>query len=151
MALDSDAAVNYILNGVGTTGMFENIASHEPASAPVRTGLTAGCWVSTYEPTTSGLNKVSMRLLMQLRIFTSLDQQPRDEIDKRLMRGIDAVMNYYIGHFQGLNGMRYVDVFGADGDRLRAALAYLEQDGKKMRIADVFIPLVLNDVYTEVA
>lgn len=151
MAFNSDTAVNYILTGAAKTGMFENLVAHEPGAAPSKTGLTAGCWVSTYEPATSGLNSVSMRLTMQLRIFHLLARgKAQDSVDTKVMKGVDAVLNYYIGHFQGLTGSRYVDVFGADGEMLRAALGYAEQDGTRFRIADVFIPLVINDVYSEV-
>jgi hypothetical protein len=149
--MDFSAAMDYVTSAAAATGYFDQVTGHEPKAAPGRTGLTASAWVQTWEPATSGLNSVSMRFEVTLRIFTSMLQEPQDEIDLRLMQAVDAVFAYVIGHFQGLSGSRYVDVFGADGDRMRAALAYAEQDSKKFRIADITIPVVINDCYTETA
>jgi hypothetical protein len=144
-------AISYATGAAYQTGLFDAVAGHEPKAAPSRTGLTAAAWIQDWRPATSGLASTSMRLEVTLRVFCPMQMEPQDDIDMAVMTAVNAIFSYIIGHFQGLAGSRYVDVHGADGEMLSASLGYAEQDKAKFRIADITIPVVLNDVYSEVA
>jgi hypothetical protein len=48
-----------------------------------------------------------------------------------------------------LNGqVRNVDILGESGERLRAQPGFVEQDGKYFRIAELTLPVVINDMWT---
>ncbi len=153
MPIDSRAAMAYVMDACATTGMFESTVGHEPKAAPnARTGLVGSVFQRDVRPVqSSGLAAASVRHLITLRIWISAQVEPQDQIELQLPNGVDAVLDYFIGHFQGLQGARYVDVFGADGEELSASYGWAQQDNKKFRIADITIPLVMNDTYAEVA
>lgn len=151
MAVDSKAAFDYVLSACASVGHFEAVVGHEPKAAPSRTGLTGAVFQRSLTPASSGLASVSMRYLLNLRVFISAQGEAQDDMEMQLTAGVDAMLSYFIGHFAGLTGSRYVDVFGADGDEMTAQYGWIEQDSKKYRIADITIPLVLNDSYAEVA
>ncbi len=146
--LSSKDALDWVMTKAIRSGRFDAHTFHEPKAAPGK-GLTASLWIQDYRAASSGLSATSMRLLVQLRLFVPMLKEPQDDIDRELMGGVDAVFNEIIGDFAGLTGARYVDVHGADGEALSASLGYLQQDSKVFRIADILIPIVLNDVYTE--
>lgn len=144
-------AIAYVTGAAWQTGLFDAVTGHEPKAAPGRSGLTGSAWVQDWRPVTSGLSSVSMRFEVTFRVFCSMMTEPQDDIDIAVMTAVDAIMAYFIGHFAGLTGSRYVDVFGADGEGLGASMGYAEQDRAKFRIADITVPVVLNDVYAESA
>lgn len=93
-----------------------------------------------------------MRLEVMLRIYTSMLQEPVDAIDTRVLDACDVLLAALIGDFDlGVTGVRYIDVHGSDGEELRATLGYLNQDSKLYRVMDIFVPILINDVYTESA
>lgn len=134
-------------------GIFDSVSTHEPKSSPGRGGVSVSLWIADYQPIqSSGLNSVSMRLEVMLRIYTSMIQEPMDAIDTNVLGACDALLAAFIGDFDlGVTGVRYIDVFGSDGEGLRAQLGYLNQDSKIFRVMDIFVPILVNDVYTEQA
>jgi len=150
--MDFTDAIAYVTGAAAQTGHFDSVNGHEPKAAPSRTGMTAAAWIQSWRPAqSSGLSSISMRFVVTLRIFSSMTQEPQDEIDPRLMTAVDAVLTYIAGHFAGLTGSRYVDLLGADGEELGVELGYAEQDKAKFRIADITIPVVINDCYPTAA
>ena len=153
MGLNSRAMFNALTSLAAATGQFDFVTGHEPKGAPSATGLTCAVWLGDIRPIqSSGQASVSMRVEFQCRIFTSMLQEPQDGIDPRIMDAVDSFLAAIIGNFDlDLSDGRYVDVLGSDGDSLRAIPGYLEQDRKLFRIMEVFVPVLVNDVYAEVA
>jgi hypothetical protein len=145
--MDYRDAIAYVTGAAHQTGLFDAVTGHEPKAAPGRTGLTASAWVQDWSPATSGMASVSMRFEVTLRIFCPLMMEPQDDVDVAVMTAVDAIFAYLASHFTGLTGSRYVDIFGSDGERLNASMGYAEQDKSKFRIADITVPVVINDVY----
>ena len=151
MALDSTAILDAVASHALTTGYLDRCGTHEPKSAP-GTGLSAAVWVQRLRPIrSSGLNSVSMLLALNLRIYTSMLSEPQDEIDPNVLRVVDSLMAAYCGDFELGGLVRCVDIFGSEGVDLTAEAGYLNQDGRLMRVMTLTIPLLLNDLYSEVA
>lgn len=150
--IDSRGMLNALTTMAAESGIFDQVMGHEPKAAP-QTGLTCGVWVSDLRSVqSSGLASVSMRLELQMRVFTSMLSEPQDAIDPNVLDATDALLYVIIGKFQlGLSDTRYVDVLGADGEALRAQTGYLSQDNRLLRVMDIFVPIVINDVYTYTA
>ncbi len=149
--LDSRSILNQIATYAYTSGLFDTVTGHEPRSAPVRTGVSASIWVERYRAAqrTSGLESVSMVLEIQMRVYTSMLQEPADEIDPRILDAVDAMMVGLCGDFELSGSARAVDLMGMESEGLRAEAGYLSQDRAVFRVMDIFIPVIVNDVYAE--
>jgi hypothetical protein len=151
MAVDIDGVLNAIVSHASTTGYFERINQHEPLNRPGY-GITAAVWIDHVRPvTSSGLDSASVLLVFNVRLYTSTLQEPQDAIDPEMVRAVDALFTAYIGDFTLGGLVRHVDVFGADGPPLDAQAGYLKQDEVLYRVITITLPLVVNDVWSEVA
>ena len=150
MALGASAILAAVRDHAASTGLFEGVLGHEPKSAPGN-GLRAAVWVQRIEPTSSGLDSTSARLVLSVRVYKNMLSEPQDSIDTDLLGAVDALMTAYTGDFT-LGGLaRNVDVLGIDGDPLSAEAGYLEQDGKMYRVMVITLPLHINDLWEQVA
>jgi hypothetical protein len=143
-----DAAVSHAL----ATGLFETVNAHEPKSAPGY-GLSAAVWVQKVTPVqSSGLQSSSARVELSVRLFTNMLTEPQDMIDPNMIDAVNTLFTSYAGDFDlGVAGVRHVDLLGAVGLPLEAQAGYVNQDGKLYRVMTITLPIVVNDVWDEVA
>lgn len=152
MSFDVLGAFNQLTSRAAELGIFDRVTGHEPKAAPSSTGVSCAVWIGEMRPAhSSGLNSVSIRVEFQFRVFTSMLSEPQDDIDPRIVGAVDLLLTALIGGFSLAGSIRALDIFGSDGESLRAIPGYLTQDSKPFRVMDVFVPLILNDVYTETA
>ncbi|MFI0768625.1 hypothetical protein ACH4TQ_27620 [Streptomyces sp. NPDC021218] len=151
MALDINGILDAVVSHAMASGHFEAVNGHEPKSPPGN-GLTAAVWVDDIAPVrSSGLSSASALLVVNVRLYTPMVQEPADAIDPNLMTALDALMRGYVGDFE-LGGMvRQVDVFGADGPGLRARAGYLRYEDAEYRVITITLPVIVNDLWEEVA
>jgi hypothetical protein len=92
-------------------------------------------------------------LTLQVRLYSSAVQEPRDAIDPNLIDAVSGLMAAYSGDFQlgGITGVRCVDLLGQSGTALSARAGYLEQDGTVYRVLTITVPVILNDLWAQVA
>jgi hypothetical protein len=78
-------------------------------------------------------------------------KEPQDMIDPQLMRAASSIMRRYHDDFDfGLDPVvRNVDLLGSFGVALSLVTGYVEQDNVMMRIADITVPIIINDVWTQ--
>lgn len=151
MALNAATLLSQVVSHMMTLGLFERVNKHEPKNAPGN-GLNAAVWVQTIKPVlTSGLGATSAQVVFTARIYKNMLAEPQDDIDPNLIRAVDVVMNSYSGDFDLGGNVREVDLLGEHGESLSAQAGYLDQSGKLFRIMDITIPLIINDVWTQVA
>jgi len=149
--LNSSRFLDYVTSLAASLGLFDSVTGHEPKAAPAPTGVSCSVWVSSLRPASSGVASVSVRLEIQARCYTSMLTDPQDAIDPKVTDAAGLLMNALIGNFTVAGQARAVDVFGMDGEGLRATAGYLNQDGKLFRVMDVMIPIIVNDLWNEVA
>jgi hypothetical protein len=143
----ADVVVSYAL----ASGLFDAVNGHEPKSAPGN-GVTCGVWASDIAPVqSSGLASVSVRLALTMRFYTPMITYNSDEIDPRMVDAVDTMMTAFIGDFNLGGSSRNIDIFGHDGEQLKATPGYINQDNKLYRTFDILIPIIINDAWTEVA
>jgi hypothetical protein len=133
-------------------GLFERVNTSEPKNAPGN-GLTAAVWLQMVSPVAaaSGLAATSARVEFMLRIYSNMLQEPQDAIDPEILSAVDVLMGAYSGDFDLGGTVRNVDLLGAHGVGLSAVAGYLSVDNKMFRVVDVTLPLIVNDVWEQVA
>lgn len=148
--METDAYIDAIVSHAMSTGQFERVNQYEPKKAPGN-GLTAAVWFQSLVPTRiGGLDSTTVRLVMRIRIYTSMLMDPPDQIDPNVIEALDVLLNAYSGDFT-LDGLiRNVDLLGQSGTPMQADAGYLNQDGKMMRIVDITLPMIINDVWEQV-
>lgn len=153
MAIDilgiTDAAVSHAM----ASGRFETVNGHEPKNAPSTGGLTAAVWTDRVMPVggASGLDSVTAVLVLNVRIYASAVSEPADAIDPNVVAAVDDLCRAYVGDFTLGGLVRNVDVFGARGQALDVRAGYLQQDGVPFRVMTIALPVVVNDLWEEVA
>lgn len=131
-------------------GLFEVVTLHEPKSKPDN-GLTCAIWADRIVPEglASGLNTTSAIVVMSVRLYTPMLQQPYDEIDTDMLHAVDALLAAYSGAFTLEGQVRDVDLLGMYGTSLSAQAGYIEQDRKLFRCMTITLPLIVNDLYPQ--
>lgn len=151
MTVDISGILDKIVSHAMATGIFERVNAHEPKSAP-GSGLSCAVWVDSISPVrSSGLSSTSGRIAIQVRIFTSMLAEPPDAIDPAVVTATDVLLSAYSGDFELGDTVRCVDLLGMAGEPLSAKAGYLSQDKKLFRVMTIMIPLIVNDLWNQVA
>lgn len=149
-----DAAVRGLftqaLSHALTLGLFENVNTHEPKSAPGN-GLWCAIWVQRIRPqgSASGLSATSGVVDLMARIGASFIKQPEDGIDPNILTAASVLMKEYSGNFTLGGTVRNVDLLGQTGAALSAQAGYLQLGQRTYRVMDVSIPVIINDLWTQ--
>jgi hypothetical protein len=150
------AAVNALfaeLVSIGKSlGPFTQVITHEPKSAP--TSLPAAAiWFRRLAPAgaASGLASVSGVVTFTWRVYqASMLAEPQNAIDPGLLKNTALVLEALSENFTLTGNARNVDLFGELGQQLEAVSGFIAHDGKLLRVADITIPCIVNDLWQEV-
>lgn len=135
------------------TGLFARVNKAEPKSAP-GPGLMCAIWAGSVAPVArrSGLSSVSVLVTANVRIYTNMLADPVEMIDPAVMDATSALMNAYAGDFTLGGLITAVDLLGSvGGTGLNAQAGYLDLDGRKFRIMAIQVPMIIDDVFEQVA
>jgi hypothetical protein len=152
MALNLAAILDPVVSHALASGWFERVNTHEPKSAPTKAGLTCAVWSDDIGPAAgqSGLASTTGLVILFVRLYTSMVQEPADAIDPNLVDALSALFTAYSGDFELGGLVRNVDLLGAAGSPgLRAKAGYINQDSKLYRVFTITLPLVVNDVWDQ--
>lgn len=149
--LDIENILAHVASHVMATGYFDTVLGYESKQSP-STGLNAALYVEDIRPIrTSGLNNTSVRLEIELRLYSSTYQAPYEGIDITLAKATDAVFTSIIGDFDLGGEARHVDIFGAYGQPVRVRSGYMNISGAEYRVFQVITPIVVDDVWSQAA
>ncbi len=150
--ITAGALIGAVASKASATGWFDAVNGVEPKSAPPDTGLSAAVWVQalTPLPLQSGLSSTSMLFTVSVRIYGSMISEPQDMIDPTMMAAVDVLMEAYSGDFS-LDGLiESIDLLGRASEGLRGDAGYVSIDNKMFRVFTITVPMIANDVYTQV-
>lgn len=153
MTLNLSTYRDVLTSHAQATGLFGQVLGHEPISAP-GSGLTAAFWVSRIGPvpTGSGLRATTCRLEVMATLLEPADTEPADGVDVDMTSAVDALLTAYSGDFEAGGNVRMIDLLGAYGTPLSAVFGYTRfAGGTTYRAATLTIPLIINDVWGQVA
>lgn len=153
MAFDSAAIqtmMGNVISHAQQLGVFEYVATHEPKSTFLA-GTYLAVWVQSIRPIPeSGLSATSGRVELYARVYTSFLQKPEDSIDLDLLTAVATLMNAYTGDFDFGGTLRCIDLLGAYGESLSAKAGYLTIAQKLYRVMTLIVPLIYNDMFTQI-
>lgn len=151
MAINSQDIVNRIASHAKATALFDRVNTHEPKNKPGR-GLTCAAWVDRIEPARgrAGLAATSARVVLNVRVYTNMLQNPQDAIDPNIMRAVDVLFEAYSGDFQLGDENRWIDLLGAtQGHPLFSQSGYINIDNMVYRVMTITVPVIVEDAWTQ--
>jgi hypothetical protein len=155
MALDQAAILGLMDSTIShglALGVFDSVNGHEPKSSP-GSGMTYAVWADSIVPLggASGLSATSGEVVLMGRIYTSMLQKPEDGIDPDVLTAATTLMGAYSGDFNFGATVRNVDLLGAFGPKLSAQAGYVTISGSMFRVMTLTIPVIFNDMWSQVA
>ena len=152
MALDLLTYRSVAMSHAQSLGLFEQVLGHEPVSAP-GSGLIYALWVARIAPipAASGVRAGTGRIELTGRILMPADTEPQDGVDVAVTGAVDGLMSAYSGDFEFGGSVRNVDLLGAHGAPLSAQFGFSRFDSTTYRVATLTVPLIVNDLWEEVA
>lgn len=152
MSLDVTGIFDQVESHLHRTGRFDQVGMHESKNAPGN-GLVVEAWTEqiTAVALVSGLSVASVRLELNIRVRKNMLAEPQDAIDPEILSAVDLLMNNFAGDFELGGEVMHVDVLGAYGAPMNARAGYIEQDKRMYRTMTISLPLIIADVWTEVA
>jgi hypothetical protein len=150
MALDYAPIRSQLTSHAQGLGIFDQVLGHEPVSPP-GSGLTYAIWLGTLAPSAqnSGLSSTSARLAVNGRIYLPADTEPMNDVDLQLINAADLLIGAYTGDFELGGNVRNLDLLGANGVPLQAEFRYLQLGSTTYRTANLNLPMIVNDVWTQ--
>lgn len=127
--------------------LFQAVDTHEPANAPGNRLYCSIVLASVKaDGSISGLAEASGIVTFTVRIWSAAMQRPLDSIDPEVLAAAMAYMGALSGGFTLGETIRNIDIFG-----LSAQMGWADFQGKQYRVAEITVPAVINDLWTEVA
>jgi hypothetical protein len=151
VSLGTQALVDVLVSHAASSGRFDRVNAHEPKNVP-GSGLTAALWAQELRPIpASGLDTTSVLFVVQVRIYQSMLSEPQDAIDPAVFDAADDLMSRYTGDFTLGGLVRSLDLLGSYGTPLSGQAGYVETDRILNRCFTLTVPLIVNDVWSQVA
>lgn len=151
MALDIPGIIAALESPARSIGAIEDVSTVEPKSAP-GDGIYAAIWLQdiTPIPGDSGLASVSVNLIFIARVMKRMLSLPYGQIDPDLLAAANSLMNAYAGGFTLGGEVQSIDLLGRYGTKMAGKAGYLTLDKSMFRVIDISLPLVINDVWSQV-
>ena len=151
MAINILGITDAVMSHAMASGHFDVVNGHEPKNPPSTGGLTGAVWTDRVVPVRgrSGLDSVTAVLVLNVRVYASAVSEPPDAIDPAMVAAVDDLCAAYCGDFTLGGLVANVDIFGAHGQALDVRAGYLQQDGVPFRVLTIWLPVVVNDLWTE--
>lgn len=152
MALATADIIAQVASHAQTLGVFEQVRQHEPKNAP-GLGLNVAVWVDRMGPVParSGLASTTCLIVLNVRVYNPMTEEPQDGIDPKVLAAVDALMAAYSADFDLGGTVEQVDLLGAYGPALEARAGYLTQDQKVYRVMVLTVGLIVDDLWAQSA
>lgn len=151
MAIAINEILDVVVSHAQATGYFVTVNEHESKQSNTN-GISASVWIEKVSPIrSSGLASTSVRLELEMRVYSSTYTDPYDDIDSNLLIAVDALFTAYLGDFDLGGTSRHIDIYGAHGHPLEVRVGYINLDGKEFRVFQIRLPIIVNDVWNQAA
>ena len=136
-----------------TSGLFQRVLGHEPRSAPGG-GFSYALWLGpvTPVPGLGGLTATAGRVEIQARIYVPFLEKSEDQIETDMMRHVLQMIGFYSGEFTAGGTVYAIDLEGMHGAPLESGtVGYIDLGGTILRVAELMIPVLIDNLWTQAA
>jgi hypothetical protein len=151
MAIGSQSIIDAIASHAMATGLFDRVNTHEPKNKPGR-GMTCAVWVDRIEPARgrSGLTSTDARVVLNVRVYSNMLQNPQDAIDPNVMNAVDTLFEAFTGDFGLGADDRFIDLLGmTQGHPLFSQSGYINIDTMTFRVLTITVPVIVQNAWNQ--
>lgn len=145
--------LDILISDAQLLGIFERVNQYESTTSP-GSGLTAEIvWIMGPTPMAgrSGLASTSARVVYGMRIMLEFKNTPKESLDPAITNAVDLYVNSLLGELALADAQgSFIDVFGMGGVPIDAVGGYLTLDQTTYRIGTITIPVIMENVWTQV-
>lgn len=152
----NQAAVDALLKAIKTDatklGVFRRVIGHEPKSAP-GSGVSFAYWLGpvTAARGLGGLNSTGGRVIINGRVYAPFLAKDEDITERDLTHALLELIASYSGGFTVGGTVYAIDLLGMHGVSLETgSVGYIEMDSLHYRAADLTIPVLIDNLWTQV-
>jgi hypothetical protein len=140
------ALFSAVTSALKQTALFQKIDVGEPKSPP-GTRLYCSVMLGPMRAVpSSGLNSTSGQVTILIRIWSKAEQRPLEKIDPEIASAAALVMGTLSGRYT-LGGIaRNIDLF-----QMTATPGWIEFENESYRVCELSVPIVINDMFAQVA
>jgi hypothetical protein len=145
-----DKLIGNISSGAKKLGVFQQVFTHEPKSKPQR-DVSLGFWVSDIRPSKiySGLAETAGVVTFMHRVYINFLYKPEDALEGKLLNAVSLLIGEYSSEFSFGATVINVDLLGADSGGLTARTGYVSIDNTNFRTADINVPVIIDNLWTQ--
>jgi hypothetical protein len=140
-----------VVSGAQVLNLFPSVLKHEPKTAP-QTDPTLAVWLQSLAPARgmSGQGSTTGRAQFGARVYSSFLAKPEDGIDPKLLELASALIGVWSGGFTLGGEVMAVDLLGMCGEPLSFEAGYIVHDDKPYRVAEIVLPVIVDDLWSQV-
>lgn len=152
MAFDAAAASALyasLESAAQSLGLFQAVEAHEPVNAPGRRlycSIVLGPAPMRPLPAASGLAAVSGEITFTFTVWASWNQRPLENVDPEVLAAVASLMTELSGEFSLGGTVRNIDLFS-----MSATPGWIDFQNEQFRVMNLSVPIVINDMFAEVA
>lgn len=133
----------FIESQIGANGYFPRVRIGEP-KGPVD-DLTAAIWMQGGAVKQATLQSPIEVHTAKIRTYINMLHEPTEEIETILANGAGKIIGDLCSNLQLDNQPRCVDVAGIYGQSIAVNWGYCEISGTLYRVADIIVPIIVDD------
>tara|TARA_R110000744_G_scaffold158398_1_gene274372 strand:- start:157 stop:612 length:456 start_codon:yes stop_codon:yes gene_type:complete len=151
MAFDASNTLDSIAGHLLASGYLQSVLIGEPKSPPSGNQFAACVFLNSINVAQLTLGTTIESHVLTLRIYRNMLAEPTETMEKELAKMVSSVLADLIGEFDLGNSIRSIDVGGQYGAGVSVNYGYLDLGGTMFRIADITLPLIVDDSATTTA
>lgn len=134
-------------------GGIDTAAGAEPEEGPSSGQTHYAVWYDRISPApmASGLDATAVRLAYVGRLYVLLGARKLEDAEVRIGTAVDRLMSAYSGDFELGGLIRNIDLEGAHGAPMEVQFGYQRIGDASFRVATFTLPLIVNNVWEQVA
>ena len=151
MAFDASNTLDAVAGHLLASGYLRDFMIGEPKSPPSGDQLTASVFLNSISVAEVTLGTTIESHVLMLRIFRNMLAEPTETMEKEFAKAVSSILSDIIGEFDLGGSVRSIDVAGIYGPSIAVSYGYLDLGGTMFRIADITLPLIVDDSATTTA
>ena len=145
MVFNVRASLDAIESVLKRTGYFGSGTQQGEPKSPPAGDLYAAIWMDSVGVSSLTLNGTVESHVITVRIYRRELQEPGELAEDELSRAVLAVQDLLMADVDLGGAVRNVDVGGQTGQGFGVEFGHIEMSGVKFRVADMRVPLIVDD------